>query len=85
MAKAPTPSTKAEPKAGEFTVVDPETYRATVETLPPPVQPICATCAGWSAFPNDPILGSCLPSRKAMPHPLTTTNMGTCSRWAPIK
>lgn len=84
MAKASTPKIKDAPSTpGDITWVD-DLSKAVAET-PPPVQPICATCAGWSAFPNDPILGSCLPSRKAMPHPLTTTNMGTCSRWAPIK
>ena len=84
MAKAPTHHAKDEAKRpGEIALVD--DLAAAIAATPPPVQPICATCAGWAALSNDPIIGYCLPSRKALPAPLVTLNMGTCSRWAPIK
>lgn len=91
MAKTPkTPLKETVPpdgglRAGEVVPIegDPREYPyfgAAVEQLP--VQN-CSTCAGWKPLGNDPVLGQCVPSRRAMPAPLVTTDLTTCSRWTP--
>jgi len=45
---------------------------------------VCANCTGWAPLGNDPVLGECMPSRRARMSPLVTTDLGTCSRFTSL-
>ena len=73
MAKAKTHSSK--PPVED---VEPETAEAPEPMVVPRV---CGNCEGWSPLGNDPVLGECLPSRRARMAPWVTTDLQSCSRF----
>ena len=76
MARAPKPSAPEQSKP-----IYEEFPPGELPPAPQKVMKVCATCAGWIPRAGDPIIGDCMPSRKALPAPLVTLDLHKCSRW----
>lgn len=42
---------------------------------------VCGTCKHWRPQALDTTIGQCLPSAKALPAPLMTTDLTSCNKW----